>query len=733
MPNYLNPTVVELDDVNFEKIDFEPGTGVFKSADFAILDAGSMQNLNITVDRDGERYTKQLQGVCFVDSWAISRGPGADIDDNLAPVDDPHSSGHGNYVNNPYSGLSVPPPSENTSQLEAGPDPANFYRGGDVNGVEGANPAADPALAYDGTYYHPFRGEMQLSTLDARGYDFVDPVKGGDNDVDGYVHPNRPSASGAGTYEFLTEPKFTEDVTYITTDSSGEILYSDAKRQAANATKYVDLDAADPYKYIATDENGEFMPYVPITGISGKERPKDQFVAEAADGSALLTQSNSIMHVNITRDIKSFDKNQTPEAFDQRRKRGTRDLLQGIVFCSMVKKIFNTGADDADLELKNVDFSSAEERESGLFFVNIEDSEVVNSSDGIMLQQGNTSENYPSQILGDGATAEEFKDWMVMKLGASARTATDYVGAVAGDETKREFDLRREFLRLTDPNFGTISDFKRDADGNQLYLDGSGAETPDKLPPSTDMADHIPLYKYSAVIEGSGKDRTFTIPNDVLHKTLLAFNGYKRGRRAIDVDEEHGIVDVSGDWTGAAAGAAKVVTTPSEWYPPAPLGAGEDPVNNRVDGETLDDEIQYWNFRTAQGEDGVTVTDGEPQQELEYVPFARFDKMMVYYTIDIFFQQKSLAEVTPDGLNALTIEGSTSTETGDVVTTEGVGYDFYDTKLNFILEWVLTHEDQAAVGERNSSQAADQPATATHYQTVPGKKNVWEDAWNVDP
>jgi hypothetical protein len=196
---------------------------------------------------------------------------------------------------------------------------------------------------------------------------------------------------------------------------------------------------------------------------------------------------------------------------------------------------------------------------------------------------------------------------------------------------------------------------------------------------------------------------------------------------------EHGIVDVSGDWTGAAAGAAKVVTTPSEWYPPAPLGAGEDPVNNRVDGETLDDEIQYWNFRTAQGEDGVTVTDGEPQQELEYVPFARFDKMMVYYTIDIFFQQKSLAEVTPDGLNALTIEGSTSTETGDVVTTEGVGYDFYDTKLNFILEWVLTHEDQAAVGERNSSQAADQPATATHYQTVPGKKNVWEDAWNVDP
>ena len=717
MPNYLNPTVVELDDVNFEKIDFEPGTGVFKSADFAILDAGSMQNLNITVDRDGERYTKQLQGVCFVDSWAISRGPGGDIDDNLAPVDDPHSSGHGNYVNNPYNGLSPPPPSVNTSQLEAGPDPANFYRGGNVNGVVGAGAADDPALAYDGTYYHSFRGEMQLSTLDARGYDFVDPVKGGDggSGADAYVHPNRPSASGAGTYEFLTEPKFSEDVTYVTTDASGEMLYSDAIGGGRSRSE----------QYLATDENGEIMPYVPITGISGVERVLGNEVS-TEDPNPLLTQSNSIMHVNITRDIKNFDKNQTPEAFDQRRKRGTRDLLQGIIFCSMVKKIFNTGADDADLELKNVDFSAAEERESGLFFVNIEDSEVVNSSDGIMLQQGNTAENYPSNQLDN----QNFDAWIRMKLGGAAVGGAYVPGTpVLAAETKREFDLRREFLRLTDPNFGTISDFKRDADGNQLYLDGSGAETTDsQLDPSNK---YEPLYEYSAVVEGSGKDRTFTIPNDVLHKTLLAFNGYKRGRRAIDVDEEHGKVDVSGDWTDAAAGAAKVVTTPSEWYPPAPLGAGDDPVNNRVDGQTLDDEIKYWNFRTAQGSDGVAVTDGEPHQELEYVPFVRFDKMMVYYTIDIFFQQKSLAEVTPDGLNALTIEGSTSTETGDVVTTEGVGYDFYDTKLNFILEWVLTHEDQEAVGERNSSQAADQPATATHYQTVPGKKNVWEDAWNA--
>lgn len=717
MPNYLNPTVVELDDVNFEKIDFGPGTGVFKSADFAILDAGSMQNLNITVDRDGERFTKQLQGVCFVDSWATSRGdPSTGIDDTLAPVDDPDPAGHGNYVNNPYNGLSVP--IENTSQLEAGPDPANFYRGGGVNGVEGADPGDDPALAYDGTYYHPFRGEMQLSTLDARGYDFVDPVKGGDggSGATAYVHPNRPSTTGAGKYEFLTEPKFTEDVTYVTIDGSGVLLYSDALEAGRNRED----------KYLATDENGEIMPYVPITGISGVERVLGTDVDATTDPNPLLTQSNSIMHVNITRDIKNFDKNQTPEAFDQRRKRGTRDLLQGIIFCSMVKKIFNTGTDDADLELKNVDFSSAEERESGLFFVNIEDSEVVNSSDGIMLQQGNTDENYPSNMLG----TQDFKAWMEMKLGAAA---FDDVNAYEPDtsvregETKREFDLRREFLRLTDPNFGTISDFKRDADGNQLYLDASGAETTNSQYDSSNK--YEPLYEYSAVVEGSGKDRTFTIPNDVLHKTLLAFNGYKRGRRAIDFDEEHGKVDVSGDWTGAETGAAKVVTTPSEWYPPADVVDGS--IDNRVDGQTLDDEIKYWNFRTAQGQGADPATDAAPYQELEYIPFVRYDKMMVYYTIDIFFQQKSLAEVTPDGLNALTIEGSTSTETGDVVTTEGVGNDFYDTKLNFILEWVLTHENQDTVAERNSSKAADQPATATHYQTVPGKKNVWEDAWST--
>ena len=67
--------------------------------------------------------------------------------------------------------------------------------------------------------------------------------------------------------------------------------------------------------------------------------------------------------------------------------------------------------------------------------------------------------------------------------------------------------------------------------------------------------------------------------------------------------------------------------------------------------------------------------------------------MMVYYTIDIFFQQKSLEEVSPEGLNALTVEGSTKVETGDVVTSKGRSPDFAQEKLNFVLEWVLTHKD----------------------------------------
>ena len=156
--------------------------------------------------------------------------------------------------------------------------------------------------------------------------------------------------------------------------------------------------------------------------------------------------------------------------------------------------------------------------------------------------------------------------------------------------------------------------------------------------------------------------------------------------------------------------------------------------------QKIDDEIGYWNFRTSNGDSGAgddwlvagMTTDAVPNQELEYVPFQRYDKMMVYYTIDIYFQQKSLAEITPDGLNALTIEGSTSTETGDVVTTEGAGNDFYDTQLSFILEWVLSHNKQREVGKRNSSLCGTQTATAAHYQTVPGKRNVWEDDYELD-
>ena len=52
MPTYyLNPVVIVLSDLEFEKVDLEPGSGQFVNADFLIQDFGSMSNLSISVDR----------------------------------------------------------------------------------------------------------------------------------------------------------------------------------------------------------------------------------------------------------------------------------------------------------------------------------------------------------------------------------------------------------------------------------------------------------------------------------------------------------------------------------------------------------------------------------------------------------------------------------------------------------------------------------------------------------
>ena len=63
MTSYINPTIIELDDINFLKLDIAPETALFKEADFAILNAGSMVNLTITVDRDKEELRKDVLDV----------------------------------------------------------------------------------------------------------------------------------------------------------------------------------------------------------------------------------------------------------------------------------------------------------------------------------------------------------------------------------------------------------------------------------------------------------------------------------------------------------------------------------------------------------------------------------------------------------------------------------------------------------------------------------------------
>ena len=63
--NYLNPSIVYLENIDFEKIDIIPGTSKFISADFAILNAGKIFDLSINVDRDNEILTKSCSGLEF--------------------------------------------------------------------------------------------------------------------------------------------------------------------------------------------------------------------------------------------------------------------------------------------------------------------------------------------------------------------------------------------------------------------------------------------------------------------------------------------------------------------------------------------------------------------------------------------------------------------------------------------------------------------------------------------
>ena len=63
--NYLNPKIIHLDRVDFEKLDISPGTSKFLDSDFAILNAGHIIDLSIIVDRDNEQLIKSCSGLKF--------------------------------------------------------------------------------------------------------------------------------------------------------------------------------------------------------------------------------------------------------------------------------------------------------------------------------------------------------------------------------------------------------------------------------------------------------------------------------------------------------------------------------------------------------------------------------------------------------------------------------------------------------------------------------------------
>ena len=66
--NYMYPTIISLENLDFEKLDILPGTAKFAVADFAILNAGSIYDLSIIVDRYGQNLTKSCSGLVFSES-----------------------------------------------------------------------------------------------------------------------------------------------------------------------------------------------------------------------------------------------------------------------------------------------------------------------------------------------------------------------------------------------------------------------------------------------------------------------------------------------------------------------------------------------------------------------------------------------------------------------------------------------------------------------------------------
>ena len=90
MPNtFLNPQIIELDSLDFKKIDILTGSAILAQADFAVTHAGSILGLSIEVDRNINQLTKstaQTSPIAFTTtnaSFYVSNNTDANISSSV--------------------------------------------------------------------------------------------------------------------------------------------------------------------------------------------------------------------------------------------------------------------------------------------------------------------------------------------------------------------------------------------------------------------------------------------------------------------------------------------------------------------------------------------------------------------------------------------------------------------------------------------------------------------------
>ena len=68
MSNYLYPKKIDLDELQFDKLDVEIGTAKFINSDFVIFNAGTLTDFSITVDRASQKAVKSISDVALAPS-----------------------------------------------------------------------------------------------------------------------------------------------------------------------------------------------------------------------------------------------------------------------------------------------------------------------------------------------------------------------------------------------------------------------------------------------------------------------------------------------------------------------------------------------------------------------------------------------------------------------------------------------------------------------------------------